>query len=69
MRTRSEAWSSAASYAYSFTSLVYVPSLAVSYCVRSEAPGPVPHCGSVVPNTGSEYGCAVVPMRARTRHW
>ena len=54
MRTRGLAATSAASYEYSFTSLVYVALPLVSHCVRIDAPGPVPHCGSVVPKTGSE---------------
>lgn len=66
-RTRSLAASIAPVYAYSLRSLVYDAPLICSNCVRSEAPGPTPHCGFVVPKTGSEYGCSVAPNRARTR--
>ena len=68
-RTRRLAASSAAVYSYSWTSVVYVALPLASHPVRSDAPGPLPHCGSVVPNTGAENGCGVVPRRARTRHW
>ena len=37
-----------------------------SHCVRRLGS---PHCGLVVPKTGAENGCSVVPVRARTRHW
>ena len=41
-----------------------------SHCVRRFSPGVAgsPYSGRVVPLTGSEYGCGVVPKRARTRH-
>ena len=70
-RTRSLASSSAAVYAYSFTSLVNDAPFVSSHCVRRFSPGVPgsPNSGCVVPLTGSEYGCGAVPKRARTRHW
>jgi hypothetical protein len=70
-RTREPAASSAAVYSYSFTSLVYCAAWVSSHWVRRLSPGRArsPHCGFVVPSTGAEYGCGVVPARARTRHW
>ena len=69
-RTRSLAASSAAVYAYSFTSLVNVAAFVSSHCVRRRSPGAPgsPNSGFVVPVTGAEYGCSAVPKRARTRH-
>ena len=70
-RTRSLAASSAAVYAYSFTSLVNVAAFVLLPLRPQVLPGVPgsPNSGCVVPVTGAEYGCDSVPMRARTRHW
>ena len=63
-RTRSLAASSAAVYAYSFTSLVNVAAFVSSHCVRRRSPSAgVAEPGFVVPVTGAEYGCSAEPMR------
>ena len=50
---------------------MYVAAFLCSQPVRRFSPGVAgsPNSGTVVPLTGSEYGCGSVPKRARTRHW